>query len=352
MIVKLSPGKGACELAQVRAPVRAAGAAGRAAASPRVVTLTPAPSIDKVYFLDRVHAGQVNRAKGVSTYFAGNGVNVARTLRLAGNTVSAVLPVGREGIAAAGIDDDFMQVVRGVEVGRPIRTNVILVDESGVTTNINALPAPLDPGQWDRLCQTAIEEVRRIGADWFVLGGALPLDMGTGAPVDVRPLFHAMRSLGAAVCLDAAVGAAMLGWIEDCRPDLVKPNAAELAVMSGHPVRSLREAVEAAAVVRARGVGTVLASLGPDGILEVGDRGTLWARGPQTTVVNTTGAGDAALAGYLSVARREGQRYEALRRAVSWGALAVEQETTMLPHVIANPPGVLIGSPEGDRRIA
>ena len=353
MIVKLSAGRG-CELARLRAPVRAGGAAGSAAASPRVVTLTPAPSIDKVYFLDRVHAGQVNRAKGVATYFAGNGVNVARTLRLAGNAVSAVLPVGREGIAADGCDDDFMQVVRGVEVGRPIRTNVVLVDESGVTTNINALPAPLDPDQWDRLCQAAIGEVRRIGADWFVLGGALPMDASTGVAVDVRPLFRTMRSLGTGVCLDAAVGGALSGWDEACQPDLVKPNAVELALMAGLPVRSLRDAVAAADRVRARGVGTVLASLGPDGILEVGGQGALWARGPHTKVVNTTGAGDAALAGYLSVARRDGQgqRYGALRRAVAWGALAVQQETTMLPRIIANPPDILIGSPEWDHRLA
>jgi 1-phosphofructokinase len=302
--VKLSAGRGGCGLAQVRAPGRPADAAGRGAASPRVVTLTPAPSIDRVYFLDRVQAGQVNRAKGVATYFAGNGVNVARTLHLAGNAVSAVLPVGREGIPAGGGDDGFMQVVRSVEVGRPIRTNVVLVDETGVTTTINALPAPLEPAQWDRLCEAAIEEVRRMGADWFVLGGALPVDVSTGVAVDVRALFQAMRSLGAAVCLDAAVGGALSGWDEACQPDLVKPNASELALMAGRPVRSLREAVEAAALVRARGVGTVLASLGPDGILEVGGQGTLWARGPHTTVVNTTGAGDAALAGYLSVARR------------------------------------------------
>ncbi|GER23780.1 1-phosphofructokinase [Zafaria cholistanensis] len=353
MNVKASAVRGGCELAQVRAPGRTRGAPGRAATLPRVVTLTPAPSIDKVYFLDRVQAGEVNRAKGVSTYFAGNGVNVARSLHLAGNAVSAVLPVGREGLAADGCDGDFLQVVRGVEVGRPIRTNVVLVDESGVTTNINALPAPLDPDQWGRLCQAAADEVRRIGADWFVLGGALPVDVSTGAAVDVRPLFRSMRRLGVAVCLDVAVGEALLEWDEDCQPDLVKPNAAELALMTGHPVRSLRDAVEAAALVRARGVGTVLASLGPDGILEAGEQGALWARGPRTKVVNTTGAGDAALAGYLSVKRRDGrgQRYGALRRAVSWGALAVQQETTMLPRIIENPSDILIGSPEWGHRL-
>jgi 1-phosphofructokinase len=354
--VKLPAGLSGFELAQVQTPIRTSGAIDCLSAGPRIVTLTPAPSVDKVYFLDQVRAGQVNRAKSVATYFAGNGVNVARTLHLAGNTVSAVLPVGRERIATAGCDDDFIHVICGVEVGSPLRTNVILVDESGTTTNINALPAPLNPDQWFRLCQAAIDEVQRIGADWFVLGGALPIDTSTGASVDIRPLFRTMRSLGVSVCLDAAIRGNLTGWSEACQPNLVKPNAHELASMTGISVTSMRTAVEAASLVRAGGVDTVLASLGADGILEVSDRGTLWARGPETHVVNTTGAGDAALAGYLSVARRDCPvpewQHEALRRAVSWGALAVQQVTTILPRIMSDPRDVLIGAPEWDRQLA
>ncbi|WP_442545614.1 1-phosphofructokinase family hexose kinase [Arthrobacter sp. KN11-1C] len=344
-------------MSQIHAPSHIGSDDTRSSTSPRVVTLTPAPAIDKVYFLDRVRAGQVNRAKKVATYFAGNGVNVARTLWLAGSTVSAVLPAGHEDPALAGCDDDgFMQVVRGVDVGNPIRTNVILVDKSGTTTNVNAHPAPLAHDQWARICQAATDEVQRINADWFVLGGALPIDTGTGAPVDVRPLFRAMHSLGVRVSLDTAIGKAPLEWAKACQPDLVKPNAAELTAMAGIPIRSLRDAEQAAALVRARGINTVLASLGPDGILEVGDHGTLWARGPEAQVINTTGAGDAALAGYLSVPRHGNQwgrpHDEALRRAVSWGALAVEQATTMLPHIITNPTNIRVGPPERDHQLS
>ncbi|MFF1254393.1 1-phosphofructokinase family hexose kinase [Pseudarthrobacter sp. NPDC058329] len=324
----------------------------RILSAPRIVTFTPAPSIDKVYFLDQVQAGQVNRAKRVTTYFAGNGVNVARTLHLAGNTVSAVLPIERNRSNGAECKDEFEQVICGVEVGSPLRTNVILVDKSGITTNINALPAPLDPDEWGRLCKAVTDEIQRIGADWFVLGGTLPINTGTGKPVDIRPLFRAVRSHGVAICLDAPVGGALKGWAKACQPNLIKPNAEELANLAGIPVRSLHDAVEAATIVRARGVDTILASLGPDGVLEISERGILWASGPKTQVVNTTGAGDAALAGYLSVARldsrMQGWRPEALRRAVSWGALAVQQATTLLPHIITNPSDVKITSPERD----
>ncbi|MFF0905387.1 UNVERIFIED_CONTAM: PfkB family carbohydrate kinase [Kocuria sp. CPCC 205316] len=321
------------------------------------MTFTPAPSIDKVYFLDRVQVGHVNRARSVDTYFAGNGVNVARTLHLAGNTVSAVLPIDRERIAGGGYGDELLKVVRGIDVGSPLRTNVIAVDETGTTTNINAVPAPLDPDQWSGLCRAVIDEVQRIDADWFVLGGSLPVNTSTGTSVDIQPLFHSMRSLGVSICLDSPVGDNTLSkWSRACQPDVVKPNIKELMTMTRITVRCLRDVVDAANLVRASGVDTVLASLGADGILEVSAQGILWGRGPRTQVLNTTGAGDAALAGYLSVAHPESPRTEwcdeALRRAVSWGALAVGQATTVLPHISTEPYEVRIGFPELDRQLA
>jgi len=308
-----------------------------------------------VYFLKQVRAGQVNRAKSVTTYLAGNGVNVARSLHRAGNAVSAVLPIDQDRTATAGPGDNLKEVIHGVKVGKPLRTNVILVDDSGTTTNINARPAPLDSAQWNRVCQAVTDEIQRISADWFVLGGSLPMNTATGELVDLQPLFHAVRSLGVSICLDTPAGEARAGQANACQPNLVKPNADELSVMAGVTVRSLKDAVDAANIVRARGVDTVLASLGPDGILEVSDRGTFWAHGPAARVVNTTGAGDAALAGYLSVARCDSQMpegpHEALRRAVTWGALAVQQATTILPHIITNPREVQISSPELDRQL-
>ncbi|MGP7815212.1 1-phosphofructokinase family hexose kinase [Glutamicibacter soli] len=322
---------------------------------PRVVTFTPAPSVDQVFFLEKVRQGEVNRAKRMASYLAGNGVNVARSLRLAGNVVSAVIPVGREGLKQIRGEEDFKEAICGVDVEHEIRTNVVLADESGMTTNINSLPAPVKSSQWEKLCQSAIEEVERINADWFVLGGALPTDADTGRTVDISALLSAVRSRGVLICIDSSIEKSWSTWVEDCQPDLIKPNVAELSTMTGTPIHVLGDVVQAANVLRTRGIGTVLASLGSDGILQVTEDSIQWARGPKITVVNTTGAGDAALAGYLSVPLSQSQHqrsHAGLRRAVSWGALAAQQDTTILANLAANDSEVWVGPPVWEHELA
>ena len=316
---------------------------------PRVVTLTPAPAIDRVYFVHQVRQGQVNRATKMIAYLAGKGINVARTLHLAGSIVSAIVPMSREEIDAWDQREDIIGVVKTVEVAHDMRTNVILVDETGTTTNVNTEPLPLDGQEWFRLCQAALDEIQRMRADWLVLAGTLPVDSSTGSPVNVRALFRAACALGASVCLDTAADGSMADWGSADQPDLIKPNAAELASMTGLPVDTLAGVVKAATLLRERGIETILVSLGPDGVVEVSGEGAVWAHGPTTTVVNTTGAGDAALAGYLSVPHEGHGRHirgEPLRRAVAWGALAVQQPTTILPRIITNPTGIEIGIPD------
>jgi 1-phosphofructokinase len=120
-------------------------------------------------------------------------------------------------------------------------------------------------------------------------------------------------------------------------------------------IRTLGEVEKAAGILRSRGVRTVLASLGADGILEVSEAGSLWARGPSARVLNTTGAGDAALAGYLSALPHKSRQphdravsIEALKRAASWGSLAVQQATTILPRVETNTSEITIMAPDPD----
>jgi len=82
----------------------------------------------------------------------------------------------------------------------------------------------------------------------------------------------------------------------------------------------------------ARGVESVLVTLGPHGAVLVNDAGAWHATPPPTTVVSTVGAGDSSLFGYLLgdvTGRAPDQR---LALAVAYGSAAAGLPGTTIPH--------------------
>ena len=90
-----------------------------------------------------------------------------------------------------------------------------------------------------------------------------------------------------------------MGRADPAGIDLLTPNADELSAAVGRPLLTLGDVVTAAREIIARGVATVLASLGADGLLAVTADRAVFARADAPYVANTAGAGDAALAGFL-----------------------------------------------------
>jgi ribokinase len=99
--------------------------------------------------------------------------------------------------------------------------------------------------------------------------------------------------------------------------DYLTPNEGEAARLTG-----IADPEAAAQALRARGVGTVVVTLGEQGVLACGDGPPLRVPAPVVTAIDTTGAGD-AFNGALAVALGGGRPLaDALRFAVAAGALA------------------------------
>ena len=127
------------------------------------------------------------------------------------------------------------------------------------------------------------------------------------------------------------------------KPDLLKPNAeelAELAAAAGFATATADEleadpvaaAAAAAAVVRS-GVGAVLATLGSKGAVLVTADGAWLATHPPVAAVSTVGAGDSALAGYLLAHGQGAAPADCLRQAVAHGAAAASLPGSTVPAV-------------------
>jgi 1-phosphofructokinase len=296
--------------------------------SSMIVTITPNPSVDRTLFVDALSRGAVVRSGRGRSEPSGKGVNVALALLAHGDAVVAVLPVG--GGTGARLEEMLRAAdvpLVTVPIAGEIRSNVSIVEPDGTVTKINEAGPLLTPAEVEALARAAWE--RADGARWLVGGGSLP----AGVPVDFYArLASEGRRRGLKVAVDGS--GPVLRAALAAGPDLVKPNAHELAEATSRPLRTLGDVVDAAARLRDQGVGTVLASLGPDGAILVDEKGAVHGRAPVARVVSSVGAGDALLAGFLSAG---GEGPKALATALTWAAAAVQHEGTLFS---AADPGV------------
>jgi 1-phosphofructokinase len=290
-----------------------------------IVTVTPNPSMDRTLHLTHLAPGEVNRATATMTEPSGKGVNVALALNAVGVDTCAVLPVGTSDEMIARLTDLGLRTV-GVPIAGRVRSNVSLVEADGRSTKVNEPGPELSGAEVDALCAAAL--AASGPGDWVLWAGSLPAGF---SPARLADAVAQARAGGRQVALDASGAAlkAVLANGRDGLPHLVKPNVEELAELAGVTLNTVGDVTAAANTLLARGVHTVLVSLGGDGAVLVDAKLPEPLHGTARTqrVVNTVGAGDAFLAGFLAAPGGGGQ---GLANALRFGATAVEQEGTLL----------------------
>ncbi|MFJ6697306.1 1-phosphofructokinase [Streptomyces sp. NPDC091272] len=287
-----------------------------------ILTVTPNPSLDRTYEVPSLMRGEVLRATADRIDPGGKGVNVSRAVAAAGHRTLAVLPLGgapgalvAELLSAEGIE------VERVQVAGRTRSNISVAEPGGALTKINASGPELTAAESEALLSAV--RAHSADADWIACCGSLPHGL---APDWYAALVARAHGAGARIALDTS-GPSLLAALRE-RPDVVKPNAEELAQAVGRPLKTLGDVVEAADELRALGARIVLASLGADGQLLVSDAGTWFATARVDAVRSNVGAGDASLAGFLTAG---GEGPEALVAAVAHGAAAVRLPGSVMP---------------------
>ncbi|MFH8289101.1 1-phosphofructokinase [Streptomyces sp. NPDC018059] len=287
-----------------------------------ILTVTPNPSLDRTYEVPSLDRGEVVRATGDRMDPGGKGVNVSRAVAAAGVRTVAVLPLGgAPGALVATLLDEQGIEAAPVPVAGQTRSNIAVAEPDGTLTKINAPGPALSEDEREALL-TAVGE-RSAGAEWVACCGSLPRGL---APSWYAELVARAHAAGARIALDTS-GPALLAALAE-RPDVVKPNAEELAGAVGRPLTTVGDAVKAAQELRELGAHAVLASLGADGQLLVDGSGAYFASAPVDAVRSNVGAGDSSLAGFL-IAGGTGAR--ALASAVAHGAAAVQLPGSVMP---------------------
>lgn len=297
-----------------------------------ILTLTPNPSHDRTVTLGGVlERGAVIRAESVTSQAGGKGVNISRASVAADIPSIAVLPADPDDpyvheLLTAGID------CRPVPTTGALRVNLTISEPDGTTTKLNSPGPTATPEVLDALADSLR---RRAGdAEWVVLAGSLP----PGAPVDwYADLVALLRGEGGRIAVDTSDAPlqALVDRLETAAPDLMKPNGEELASFTGGDGAALEAdpvaAARAARTLVDRGVGTVLATLGPNDAVLVNADGAWHATPPEVTVVSTVGAGDSSLFGYLLGDLQNRDPADRLALAVAYGSAAAGLPGTTIP---------------------
>ncbi|MFZ5871302.1 MAG: 1-phosphofructokinase family hexose kinase [Actinomycetota bacterium] len=304
-----------------------------------IVTVTPNPSLDLTYVVSALGDVEVHRAEAFTVEPSGKGVNVSRALHQAGAPTTAVVPVaGATGEHLLALLTADGVPYRPVPVAGDTRLNTTVL-EPGHTLKVNAPGTVLSPQHASDIVEAVSELLAGVATGaaartWLVICGSLP----PGATTDlVAQLVATGHARGARVAVDTS-GPALAAAV-GAGADLASPNLRELADIND-AVRKTADnsrAVTDPDVLRA--VTRFADVTGTELLLSAGAAGAVWTDGsaavhaepPPVTPVNTAGAGDGLLAGWLC---SSGTPEERLARAVSWGTATCLSPTTVCPDVV------------------
>lgn len=276
-----------------------------------IYTCTITPSLDYTTYLPEFEAGKLNRTEEVHYYPGGKGINVSRVLRRLGvDNIALGFAGGFTGdyiqqfLRKEGIQTDFIQTEDITRINVKIK--------SANETELNG-PGPLIT-QSHR--EQLLEKARQLKAgDWFVLAGRMPHSIPTETLTELAAI---CRGAKARFVVDTSGPA--LKQLVDMKPFLIKPNEEELGELFGMSIQSKAEALQYAKKLVARGVVNVIVSMGKEGALFVNDKMALEASAPKGKVVNTVGAGDSLVSGFIASFVKEEDEKEAFRFGVASGS--------------------------------
>ncbi len=256
-----------------------------------IVTVTMNPAIDKTVEIDMLQQGGLNRIKRVEYDAGGKGINVSKTIcELGGSTVATGFLGGSNGHTIANvlkeknIESDFIWVTGET------RTNTKVFEKNGALTELNEPGLTVSEAQVEAL----LEKLEGYAGEetLFVLSGSIP----AGADKDIYAnIIRLVHSKGAKVFLDA--DGELFRRALKARPDIIKPNRAELEEYAKLDYRaSEEELLKIAEKFAEGGIGAVAVSLGQAGAMFVA--GNTKVRCPALSVKahSTVGAGDAMVA--------------------------------------------------------
>ncbi|AEV30433.1 1-phosphofructokinase [Sphaerochaeta pleomorpha str. Grapes] len=279
-----------------------------------IATVTFNPSLDYVISVDSFILGALNRTNTEKIFPGGKGINVSIVLHALGiDTIAYGFEAGFTGTALTHllhqrrIQADFIQVANGfTRINVKIRTANTESEINGRGPEIDKKDIELLYAKLDLLSE----------ADCLVLAGSIPPMVPQTIYEDI--LCH-LQGKKIKTIVDATNH--LLLNVLPYHPFLIKPNDIELGEIFGVKISGIADSITYGKKLQDSGAKNVLVSLGKKGAILIDEFGTVHqCDAPKGKVLNTIGAGDSMVAGFLAGYLKTGDYKQALRMGVCAGS--------------------------------
>jgi len=279
-----------------------------------IYTVTFNPAIDYIVQLDGpLQTGEINRNKGEAVYYGGKGINVSGVLKELGQEnvalgfVAGFTGEGLEkGLRENGLQTDFIHVSNGL-------TRINVKVKADQETEINGIGPRITAADMDSLYKR-LDKLEK--GDCLVLSGSIPSCLQSDT---YEQIMAYLQDREVAVAVDAT-GQLLMNVLK-YRPFLIKPNHIELSEIFGTELSTDAQLAECGRKLQALGAQNVLISMAGDGAMLLDETGALHRIGcPKGTLVNSVGAGDSMVAGFLAGFLETGDYGYALKLSTAAGS--------------------------------
>ncbi|MGN7940005.1 1-phosphofructokinase [Metabacillus sp. 22489] len=276
-----------------------------------IYTVTLNPSVDYIVRVEQFEIGSLNRTTDDTKFPGGKGINVSRVMKRLGVESSALGFIGgftgkfvKDFLANEKINTNFVQVSGDTRINIKLKTNV--------ETEINGLGPMITDEQLGEFMEAFKKMTKE---DIVVLAGSIP---GTLPPTIYKKIISLCKEKEIKVVADVSGDA--LEEVVQLKPYLIKPNHHELGDLFKTNIQTPEEALVYAKKLVNQGVENVIVSLAEKGALLVTENDCYIANVPKGNVVNSVGAGDSVVGGFLSAYTKNAPLEDAFKIGVASGS--------------------------------
>ncbi|MFT8825812.1 MAG: 1-phosphofructokinase [Liquorilactobacillus mali] len=282
-----------------------------------IYTVTVNPSIDYIVQLKELTLGEVNRMDYDAKLPGGKGINVSRILRELGQDNIALGFLGgftgdfvEESLKAKNLKTKFTHIAADTRINVKVKAQ----DETeinGKGPEISSEEVDVFKKQFDKLTEN----------DVVILSGSLVPSLSKDFYFE---LIELIRNKGADFVIDTT-GESLMRTLKE-HPLVVKPNHHELAELFGVKLNGIPDIVKYGKKLLDLGAKHVLISMAGDGGLLITPDKVYYSKAPKGTVINSVGAGDSMIGGFVGTFAATKNSLESFRYGLACGSATAFSE--------------------------